>query len=74
VSRLRTSADLEQFLLNHGEQVIDGLAVEVDRIERNVKVRSSHITQLKDKTDTAYITGRRQILTAVMLTWRSYSG
>jgi zinc transporter 9 len=37
VSRLRTSADLEQFLLNHGEQVIDGLAVEVDRIERNVK-------------------------------------
>lgn len=41
VSQLKTVTDLEQFLLNHGEKVVDVLAVEVDRIERNVKVSSS---------------------------------
>ena len=49
VSRLTTAADLELFLLNHGEQVIDALAVEVDRIERNVKVSSSHTTHIRQQ-------------------------
>lgn len=34
-------ADVEKFLLEHGEQVVDVLGAEVDRIELEIKVRKS---------------------------------
>ncbi|XP_062514812.1 proton-coupled zinc antiporter SLC30A9, mitochondrial-like [Corticium candelabrum] len=37
VSQLTTVGEFEQFLLHHGEQVVDVLAIEVDRIEKNIK-------------------------------------
>ena len=38
MSQLTTVGEFEQFLLHHGEQVVDVLAIEVDRIEKNIKV------------------------------------
>ena len=35
---IRTPEELERFLMDHGEQIIDTLGQEVDRIERNIKV------------------------------------
>ncbi|XP_065845240.1 proton-coupled zinc antiporter SLC30A9, mitochondrial-like [Oscarella lobularis] len=37
VQTFTTVAEMEHFLLNHGERVIDVLGLEVDRIERNIK-------------------------------------
>ena len=36
---LDTSEDLEMFMLQHGEKIIDKLGEEVDRIEKNLKVK-----------------------------------
>lgn len=36
---IQTPEELERFLMDHGEQIIDTLGQEVDRIERNIKVR-----------------------------------
>ena len=36
-----TSADVERFLLLHGEHIVDVLGSEVDRIESNIKVSLS---------------------------------
>lgn len=38
---LNSVADVEKFLLEHGEQVVDVLGAEVDRIELEIKVRKS---------------------------------
>ena len=38
VQKFTTVSELEQFMLEHGEQVIDVLGQQVDRIERNIKV------------------------------------
>ena len=38
VQSIETTEQLEQFLLDHGEQIIDVLGSQVDRIERNIKV------------------------------------
>ena len=35
---IQTAEELERFLMDHGEQIIDTLGQEVDRIERNIKV------------------------------------
>ena len=35
---IKTTEQLENFLLDHGEQIIDVLGSQVDRIERNIKV------------------------------------
>ena len=40
VQSFTTAAEMEKFLLDHGEQVIDVLGAEVDRIELEIKVRS----------------------------------
>ena len=39
VQQLTTVPELELFLLEHGEEVIDMLGQQVDRIEKNIKVR-----------------------------------
>ena len=36
---MQTPEELERLLMDHGEQIIDTLGQEVDRIERNIKVR-----------------------------------
>lgn len=38
VQKLTTVQELEQLLLEHGEEVIDMLGQQVDRIEKNIKV------------------------------------
>jgi hypothetical protein len=38
VQDIQTAEELERFLMDHGEQIIDTLGQEVDRIERNIKV------------------------------------
>ena len=38
VQKLTTVPELELFLLEHGEEVIDMLGQQVDRIEKNIKV------------------------------------
>lgn len=39
VQSFNSVAEMEKFLLEHGEQVIDVLGAEVDRIELEIKVR-----------------------------------
>ena len=39
VQQLTTVPELELFLLEHGEEVIDMLGQQVDRIEKNIKVK-----------------------------------
>lgn len=41
VTKIKTTLELEMFLLEHGEQIIDVLGSQVDRIERNIKVSCS---------------------------------
>lgn len=38
VQNMKTVEELEQFMLNHGEKIIDALGAEVDRIEKLLKV------------------------------------
>lgn len=38
VQEFNSLADVEKFLLEHGEQIIDVLGSEVDRIESEIKV------------------------------------
>lgn len=46
VQRIETTEQLEQFLLDHGEQIIDVLGSQVDRIERNIKKKSPEVRHL----------------------------
>ena len=39
---ITTVEELERFLLEHGEQVVDILGSEVDRIEQEIKVRPNN--------------------------------
>lgn len=39
VQKLTTVSELEQFMMEYGEQIIDVLGQQVDRIEKNIKVR-----------------------------------
>lgn len=36
---MKTSEELETFMLKHGENIIDTLGAEVDRLEKELKVR-----------------------------------
>ena len=38
IQKLSSVEELERFLLEHGEQVVDTLGSEVDRIEQEIKV------------------------------------
>ncbi|CAG5124490.1 unnamed protein product, partial [Candidula unifasciata] len=40
---LKTVEELEQFMLNHGEKIIDALGAEVDRIEKLLKAKHPEI-------------------------------
>lgn len=40
VQSFTTVADLEKFMLEHGEQIVELLGSEVDRIEAKIKVRA----------------------------------
>ncbi|RUS72876.1 hypothetical protein EGW08_019363, partial [Elysia chlorotica] len=40
---LETTEDLEKFMLNHGEKIIDALGAEVDRIEKSLKTKHPEI-------------------------------
>jgi zinc transporter 9 len=37
---VKTSEDLENFMLKHGENIIDTLGAEVDRLEKELKVQN----------------------------------
>lgn len=43
VQQLTTVPELELFLLEHGEEVIDMLGQQVDRIEKNIKKRNPEV-------------------------------
>lgn len=45
VQQLTTVPELELFLLEHGEEVIDMLGQQVDRIEKNIKVKKRYHLQ-----------------------------
>lgn len=45
MQQLTTVPELELFLLEHGEEVIDMLGQQVDRIEKNIKVRERYHVQ-----------------------------
>lgn len=38
---MKTLEELEAFMLKHGENIIDTLGAEVDRLEKDLKVRFS---------------------------------
>ena len=40
VQQFTTVAELEEFMIEHGEQVLDVLGSEVDRIEKDIKVHT----------------------------------
>ena len=39
VQQFTTVAELEEFIIEHGEQILDVLGSEVDRIEKEIKVK-----------------------------------
>lgn len=39
---MKTPEELETFMLKHGENIIDTLGAEVDRLEKELKVRYIH--------------------------------
>jgi len=43
IKKINTPAQLEQFLLEHGEQIIDVLGSQVDRMERKIKKASPEV-------------------------------
>lgn len=43
VRDIQTPEELERFLMDHGEQIIDTLGQEVDRIERNIKNKNPEV-------------------------------
>lgn len=44
--KIDTIESAEAFLLKHGENVVDRVGAEIDRIERNLRVRSSSSSSL----------------------------
>lgn len=40
IRQVKTPEDLESFMLKHGENIIDTLGAEVDRLEKDLKVRA----------------------------------
>ena len=44
VQKLSSVEELERFLLEHGEQIVDTLGSEVDRIEQEIKVQCISIS------------------------------
>ncbi len=38
IQQVKTSEELENFMLKHGENIIDTLGIEVDRLEKELKV------------------------------------
>lgn len=38
---LKTAEEAESYLLKHGENIVDSLGAEVDRIEKSLKVRAN---------------------------------
>ena len=43
IKKISTVEHLERFLLEHGEQVVDILGSEVDRIEQEIKVQPNNM-------------------------------
>lgn len=41
IQQVKTLEELEAFMLKHGENIIDTLGAEVDRLEKDLKVRFS---------------------------------
>lgn len=58
VQKLTTVPELELFLLEHGEEVIDMLGQQVDRIEKNIKVmyRRTRLLQLTSQCQLRILT------------------
>ena len=41
MNNLKTTEDARTFLLNHGENIVDTLGAEIDRIEQRLKVMNT---------------------------------
>ncbi len=41
IDRIQTTQDVEAFMLKHGENIVDRVGGEIDRIERNLRVRQT---------------------------------
>lgn len=41
IQQVKTAEELESFMLKHGENIIDTLGAEVDRLEKELKVQDS---------------------------------
>lgn len=39
IKNIHTAEELEEFMLDHGENIVDLLGSQIDRIERKLKVR-----------------------------------
>jgi len=46
VNKIKTTSELEMFMLEHGEQIIDVLGSQVDRIERNIKIKAPEVRHI----------------------------
>jgi zinc transporter 9 len=46
VQSFESAADLENFLLTHGEQIVDCVGAELDRIEKLLKAKHPNIRHL----------------------------
>lgn len=44
MQEVKTIEDVELLMLTHGENVVDSIGAEVDRIEKNLKVRACNIS------------------------------
>lgn len=40
IQQVKTPEELEKFMLKHGENIIDTLGAEVDRLEKELKVKN----------------------------------
>jgi len=45
IQQVKTPEELENFMLKHGENIIDTLGAEVDRLEKELKVSDETIVQ-----------------------------
>ena len=51
IQKIDTIQSAEAFLLKHGENIVDRVGAEIDRIERNLRVRLSHYSFIFNHVD-----------------------
>jgi len=64
---LASIEDAESFMLKHGESIVDTLGGEVDRIEKNLKVRLFAVTRRPPASSR-----RRSVVRTSVFHWRTF--